>query len=306
MDNLVSVIIPNYNHARYLDERISSVLNQSYQNIEVIILDDCSTDTSCEVIDKYKHNPKIKHIIYNVTNSGSTFIQWHKGFELAKGDVIWIAESDDSCDSSMLEKLLMVYMKGETSIAFCRSLTYTGKPPYSKFPSQDALDGSFLMDGDKFISQYMVYDNRISNTSSAIFDKNIALSLDKLYMQMKGNGDWMFWIEMCEQGKVAFLDEPLNLFRQHPLNTTKKLIGNGNNQIEHKLIFDLLVKHKHISFGEAIKLRGFTIMGFQNNKNIPMNVKDEIIKVWDSHHIFRVFVVPILVLYTKIYNIYRS
>ena len=110
--------------------------------------------------------------------------------------MIWIAESDDSCDSSMLEKLLMVYVKGETSIAFCRSLTYNGRPPYSKFPSQNALDGSFLMDGDKFISQYMVYDNRISNTSSAIFDKNIAISLDKSYMQMKGNGDWMFWMNM--------------------------------------------------------------------------------------------------------------
>ena len=111
---------------------------------------------------------------------------------------------------------------------------------------------------------------------------------------------------MDEHGKVAFLDEPLNLFRQHPLNTTKKLIENGNNQIEHKLIFDILVKHKHIGFGDAIKLRGFTIMGFQNNTNLPMDVKKEIIKVWDSHHIFRVFVVPILVLYTKIYNIYRS
>lgn len=80
MNPLVSVLIPNYNHSIFLEERIQSVLNQKYQNFEVIILDDCSTDNSKNVIDKYKHNPKISHIIYNEINSGSTFKQWNKGF----------------------------------------------------------------------------------------------------------------------------------------------------------------------------------------------------------------------------------
>ena len=99
---LVSVIIPNYNHAVYLDERIKSVLNQTYQNFELIILDDCSPDNgaSMAIIEKYRNNPHISHIVYNDVNSGSTFKQWHKGLELAKGDLIWIAESDDNCEKS--------------------------------------------------------------------------------------------------------------------------------------------------------------------------------------------------------------
>ena len=84
---LVSVIIPNYNHARYLDERIQSVLNQTYQNFEVIILDDKSTDNSVEVINQYKDDLHVSCIIVNEENSGSTFKQWHKGFELAKGEI---------------------------------------------------------------------------------------------------------------------------------------------------------------------------------------------------------------------------
>lgn len=96
---LVSVIIPNYNHARFLDERIQSVLNQTYQNFELIILDDKSTDNGLEVINKYKDDSHISHIVVNEENSGSPFKQWHKGFELAKGDWIWLAESDDSCTS---------------------------------------------------------------------------------------------------------------------------------------------------------------------------------------------------------------
>ena len=92
---LVTVIIPNYNHAKYLRQRIDTVLNQTYTSFEVIILDDCSTDNSKDIILSYKDNPHISNIVLNSENSGSTFKQWNKGFELAKGDYIWIAESDD-------------------------------------------------------------------------------------------------------------------------------------------------------------------------------------------------------------------
>ena len=108
---LVSVIIPNYCHAKYLDQRIQSVLNQTYPNFEVIILDDCSPDdgASRAVIEKYRFDPHVTHIIYNETNSGSTFKQWNKGFSLAEGELVWIAESDDFCEDMLLEKCIMVY-----------------------------------------------------------------------------------------------------------------------------------------------------------------------------------------------------
>ena len=93
--SLVSIIIPNYNHAKFLDERIQSVLNQTYQNFELIILDDKSSDNSVEVINQYKDDPRVSSIIINKDNSGSTFKQWYKGIEIAKGEIIWIAESDD-------------------------------------------------------------------------------------------------------------------------------------------------------------------------------------------------------------------
>lgn len=102
---LVSIIIPNYNHARFLDERMQSVLGQTYQNFEVIILDDRSTDNSREVIEKYRSNPKVRKILFNDTNSGSPFRQWKKGMELASGEIVWIAESDDHCEDTFLEKL---------------------------------------------------------------------------------------------------------------------------------------------------------------------------------------------------------
>ena len=79
---MVSVIIPNYCHAPYLRQRIDSVLAQSYPDFEVVLLDDCSTDGSREVIERYRNHPRIKQIVYNDRNGGSAFAQWRKGFAL--------------------------------------------------------------------------------------------------------------------------------------------------------------------------------------------------------------------------------
>ena len=65
MTPIVSVVIPNYNYARYLDERINSILNQTFSDFEIILLDDASTDNSIEIIDKYKNNPLQSHCIVN-------------------------------------------------------------------------------------------------------------------------------------------------------------------------------------------------------------------------------------------------
>ena len=116
MNPLVSVIIPNYNHAKYLRQRINCILQQTYKNIEIIILDDKSTDNSIDVIKEYESNPFVCKIVLNEQNSGSTFIQWNKGFSLAKGDLIWISESDDFCENTLLQTLVKEIMKDEKNV----------------------------------------------------------------------------------------------------------------------------------------------------------------------------------------------
>ena len=97
----ISVVVPNYNYAKYINKRIDSIVRQTYPIYELIILDDCSTDDSVEVIEKKIEKIKVKYpelkvrFIKNEKNSGKAMRQWRKGFELAKGDYIWIAEVDD-------------------------------------------------------------------------------------------------------------------------------------------------------------------------------------------------------------------
>ena len=100
---LVSIIVPNYNHARYLKERLDSIYNQTYRHFEVILLDDCSTDGSVEVLKEYARKyPENTRLVANEHNSGKVFHQWNKGLELARGEFVWIAESDDFAEPDFL------------------------------------------------------------------------------------------------------------------------------------------------------------------------------------------------------------
>ena len=92
---LISVIIPNYNHARYLPQQIESVLNQTFQDIEVILMDDCSPDDSRSIIAAYAASDTRIRVVLNEHNSGSTFKQWNKSIAQARGTYVWLAESDD-------------------------------------------------------------------------------------------------------------------------------------------------------------------------------------------------------------------
>ena len=104
----VSIIIPNYNYARFLQQRIESVLAQTYTDYEIILLDDASTDDSVSILNHYKTNSRVAHLEINSVNTGSPFAQWQKGISLSRGKYIWIAESDDAADSSFLEKAVSI------------------------------------------------------------------------------------------------------------------------------------------------------------------------------------------------------
>ena len=283
----VNVIIPNYNHVRFLEERIQSVLAQTYQDYELIILDDCSPDggASKAIIEKYRSNPHVSHIVYNEVNSGSTFKQWHKGIELARGEYIWIAESDDSCDKRLLEKLMEAITENNAIMAFCRSLQFDENGITSNFTFQNRLDGDFVLDGNRFIQSFLVDRNRVANASSVVFKRSTAVNVAPCYQELKAVGDWLFWILLAEHGKVCFIDEELNYFRWHSLNTTKTNIQNGTEAKETFVIHQHLVKRGMLKCW-GIYTRTKRVNGFLA-KPYDVVTQQEILKIWDRWYFFR-------------------
>ena len=99
----VSIIIPTYNVSKYIEKCLDSVLNQSYQNIEIIIVDDCSTDHTVEIIKNYEDS-RI-HLIQNKMNCGPSYSR-NVAISNASGKYIALLDGDDWWDHNRLERLL--------------------------------------------------------------------------------------------------------------------------------------------------------------------------------------------------------
>jgi glycosyltransferase involved in cell wall biosynthesis len=250
----VSIIIPNYNHAQFLEQRIESVLSQTFQDFEIIFLDDASTDSSREVFAKYAHHLKITHTIFNEINSGSPFKQWEKGLNLATGEYIWIAESDDYCELDFLEEMISI-IKDDTSLAYCRSIAvseYNSISTENYFWPDDLEPGRWLnpyiQNGNLEIKNFFSYKNVIPNASSAIF-KRQDIKRDPRILDMKYAGDWLFWINQIKNSKIVYTPKRLNYFRSSRNNTRSP----GNLKVEERRFKEyFLVISECISFSLSL------------------------------------------------------
>lgn len=232
----VSVIIPNYNYARFLQQRIESVLAQTYTDYEIILLDDASTDDSVSILNHYKTNSRVAHLEINSVNTGSPFAQWQKGISLSRGKYIWIAESDDAADSSFLEKAVSVLNQyPHASFCFLGSHCIDEKgnelsTDFDRWTSKQLRRPYNLgvFDGEDYIKHNLYWRNYIYNASGVVFRKQCFEQIKDLScFSMRYSGDWLFWIEMARQGAVLEVYEKMNKFRLHNVSTTKKAQKTG-------------------------------------------------------------------------------
>lgn len=279
----VSVIIPNYNHAKYLDQRIQSVLNQTYQDFEVIILDDCSPDNGASraVIEKYRSNPHVSHIVYNEKNSGSTFIQWQKGFSLAKGEIIWIAESDDWCELNFLEIVVPCFEEHSDVVVAQSSGYFAHKDKLSLLDNMGDSDTVQCYDGIGYIKKFLLKSNfYIPNASGVLFRKDVAMYLPKDYMQYKAAGDRLFWIYMLEHGNICQVNKPLNYFRQHDNKVSPRKELDGTQARENYKINQYLRRQGYLDCRLSAEEFIFYYNYFHQHLFTSEEVRQEILKLW--------------------------
>lgn len=222
---LVSVIVPNYNHEQFLEQRLNSILNQSFQNFEIIILDDYSTDNSKQVIEEFRTNEKVTHIAYNAKNSGSPFKQWQKGIALANGAFIWIAESDDYCKLTFLEKVMSKFkLNPNLALVYSRSNKVDEHDNHTEgfWPDQHSntkWKNDYTEQGKKEIETCLRYRNTIPNASACVFRKSEIKQCNTI-KTYKYTGDWVFWMQLIQNNDIGFVSETLNHFRYH-MNSTR-------------------------------------------------------------------------------------
>lgn len=219
----VSIIVPNYNHAPYLRERIDSILSQTFQDFELILLDDCSMDESRNILADYEKEPHVSNIVLNETNTGNTFIQWERGIQLAKGEYIWIAESDDVAEPELLQTLVeQLQLHPHAVVAFCHSQMIDDKsmPMDLTWHKKGSSGQIHIYDGNWFLRHRMLVHCHIYNASMALFRKAIFNQIPKSFQQYRYCGDWLFWNYACTLGQVIEVCRVLNLYRQHEQKVT--------------------------------------------------------------------------------------
>ena len=224
----ISVIVPNYNHERFLRERIESILNQTYPHFELLLLDDASTDNSRAILEQFRHHEKVKGIFYSDRNSGSPFSQWLAGFNRALYQWIWIAESDDSSEPDFLEKCVHQIQNHSSVSMIVTQSNWVDEFGKKIFLRRTPFETEGLKKGNIVLKDYLLYENPVKNASAVVFNRMLLdeSEINKI-IHYRWCCDWALWNYLCLKGDLYFIDQPLNYFIRHKNATSNELYYKG-------------------------------------------------------------------------------
>lgn len=248
----VTAVIPNYNYAHYLHQRILSIVTQTYPVTELIILDDCSKDNSIEVI---KHEivwleeeyPNIDvKFIPNKTNSGNVFKQWQKAFELSNGAYLWICEADDLCSKYFLNSVMRGFDNDKVVLSYAESKAIDEYGKVFKKDLRDWIDifktghwnNDYIENGNHELKYFLVTNNTIANVSGVVFKKTKKIDFIKYLTEAQKYtlaGDWYFYSKVLLNNNISYVADSLNYHRIHSSSVT----STTDNFIHYKEILSI-------------------------------------------------------------------
>jgi len=244
----VSVIVPNYNHARFLRERLGSVLGQTFTDFELLFLDDGSTDGSREVFAEFSSDPRVR-AIFNERNSGNTFVQWNRGLREARGEYVWLAESDDYADPEFLA-ILVAQLDAHPSVGLVHcGLTAVGPEgvlALPDYPEDPRWKTDFVSPGAKECVEQLLFDNPISNASGVLFRRRILEQIGGADESLRLCGDWMVYAKMLTVSDVAYVARKLNFFRRQGTSVSGKLMHSYWFVLERYAVAEFILKNHKI------------------------------------------------------------
>ena len=230
MNALVSVIMPSFNTAKYIAETIDSVLAQTYQNWELIIVDDCSTDNTDEVVGKYLTDTRIKYL-KNEQNSGAAASR-NKALREAKGKWIAFLDSDDFWEPEKLQK--QIGFMEETGHKF----TYTDY----KLINENGDYLPYVITAPKKITKRKLYNYCYVGIITVMYDSD-AIGLIQI-AEVEKNNDYAMWFQAIEKTAFYHLPESLSIHRRRTNSLT------SGSKLK-------LIKHHYLLFRKVLKKSSF-------------------------------------------------
>ena len=227
----VSVVIPTYNSAKYLAESLGSVLAQTHQPAQILVIDDGSTDDTPAVV-AAQSDPRIRYI--QISHQGSAAAR-NRGIELASGDYLAFLDADDRWRPAMLEKQVSLLGQDETVICsftnFVRFLEDTGEvlptqfnfyPELPTVPVSPArYENAFIVEGDAF-TQFIRFEEIPAYTQCMLFRRNMISGM-RQNTALHRCQDLEFVARVFMRGKIAYISDVLADVRRHGLNITNDI-----------------------------------------------------------------------------------
>lgn len=231
----VSVVVPNYNYEAYLPERLDTILGQTFQDFELVLLDDRSSDGSVALLERYATRRPGSRVVVNEQNSGSPSAQWLLGMEIASAGLVWLAEADDACEPQLLAALLQCLEDRNVFLAHAKSVPVGPKGEvYAADYQASYLD---RITWGRWAKPHVATDheeaeaglgiaNCIPNASAVVFRRfEPERDFVDIVRSMRLCGDWLFYLRAMRGGMVAYCDRPLNLHRRHGETVTHSTEG---------------------------------------------------------------------------------
>ena len=290
MPNLVSIIIPAYNAERFILQTVNSALNQTYQNIEIVIVNDGSTDATLSLLESLK-NDKIK--IINQANRGASFAK-QVGLDNANGDFIQYLDADDLLSENKIEIQIEALLDHPNKIAVCSTVHFNDTDDFS-LNKPSPYEERFLFSTDQpdhfLINLYGGYDGNGSMIQPNAFLTPISI--------IKKIGIWNSEISPCadEDGEYfcrAILASEGVVYTPHALNYYRKFIKKGSlsalkdfNSLS-RLYKSVLLKKNHLlsinnskeaKFATAKQLISLAIEIYPQHLNLVKEINNEVKKL---------------------------
>lgn len=277
MNNLVSVIVPIYNSEKYLEECLNSIINQTYKNLEIILINDGSLDKSMEICNLYKEKDN-RVIVFDQVNKGVSFTR-NFGISISKGDYIIFVDSDDYIELNMIEKMFSVITNEKVDVVRCANDIMKNKKRIINEKNPDNLCNKKIMKNNF----YNIYDSLFSISGKKIncyspllmIKKEICPKFDDKIGFME---DVLFYVELLKNSNsFYFINDELYHYRYNDISSSKNIDNVEKNILDLILVSDKLKenidKNDSQKLFELIDINKFYIYISKIDLIIAKNIK---------------------------------
>ncbi len=245
----ISICIPTYNYGRFIGDSLASALNQTLRDLEVVVVDNCSTDDTAEFVERFaKTDPRVRYYC-NEKNVGMVG-NWNRCLELARGEFVTILCADDVLSPGFVEQTIDFLDRHHDAVLVATARHIVAEN-LDELEILSTWEGERVEDGALVICKCLVEGNLVGEPTAVVFRRR-ATSRGFLpkYHHLT---DLEMWLHLLEKGKFGYLPTPLCSIRRHGAQETISSIASLSFIDDEFTLYDDYIERDYVGFSYLLK-----------------------------------------------------